>query len=466
MATLFVLLANECIPPLNRPWSKSLRWAAGAAAFPFLYCFYDMVTTSPPLQGFINRLPTNCEYPLSISLAWLLLRFIRLPCLRRGIALSLVCVALVYLRLYAAIPWALAVATVLLWLTMARRITPGIRIAGANCAVVTGLVVLGLLPFLYIPLRNNSSPAYAQQIARFFPKWPFMLHARWPLYFGFAVVLGACAAAIGPLRRPYLLGVALATAALPFVCSLLPFASELMLFDRFGVFYLVAAISAVLLLIGKQGATWRGHKGLLRARRLTAGLLLFSIVASSALCVENIQFDFSKSSLSIAQETQYVPAYRWVDAHTSADAFFLVDDGYDWSQYPSTLGRQKRLLVDFLNRGELFETIAKRRPVYTPTLFTQALTDDDLALLVLLQKCTFGLRCPNKRSYLNALNRFRPGYIFWRKTAPAPISKTPAPIPRGLAREMVSRRKIIYEDPVCEIWELNWPAPPVAIELP
>jgi hypothetical protein len=262
-------------------------------------------------------------------------------------------------------------------------------------------------------------------------------------------------------RRLFVAGAAVAMLALPFVCGLLPFASELLQFDRMGSFYLVALLAAAMLIVDARAARWRGHEGQALARRFAMGTLVAAFAANGCLAFGNATYDFAKYPFgpipSIREDLPLVPAYLWLRDNTAPDSLVLVDDGYDWSVRPRRTPAGRPIVSSFspdgaylLARDDLFQVVAQRRRPYTERLMTCMLATKDLGQLAYLQRGALGLPVPAEEFYA-AVRRFRPTHILWRKGR--------EPVPRGFGRELQppGRSKVVYQDAVCEVWELLYP---------
>lgn len=459
LAACFAWLADACIPA--RRFSRAYcRWALAAVLFPGLYCLYDLVTYFPPLQGFLNRVPTNIEYPLSIAIGCLYLQFLRCPGLYRGLALAGVSLCIVYLRPYLALPWSITLVPGVAWMLVARRV----RLQ--TCLAMAAMLFLGVLPLLYIVKHNGASAAYNEFYTRYFDlPFAYKIHPRWMFFLAVGAVLALAAWKAARMGRPLLWGAAGAMAILPFICGFFSIANELIMFDRFGSFYLVAALCAVALALEKQISSWRGQSGNEKTRRLTALALCAGFVLATLLGLANFNYDFSKypggPCPSISEDLQYVGAYEWIAANTEPNALFLVDDGFDWSHLPGSPNEWDKLLRKFTSKDDLFQIVARRRRVYAERLSTCTISDADWQDLAVLHRGTFGYPL-DAAPYFKALLRFRPSYILWRKTPAIPVSMVAAPVPRGFGADLEKKgccRKVHGgSGDVFEIWKIDYEA--------
>jgi len=452
LAAVLFWMARASIPAGREPWALPLTLALAAAALPALFCTYDLVTVFPPLQGFLNRFPTNIEYPLAGALVCALLSFLQRPSAGRGVLLALLSASLVYLRPFAVLPWALTVTGCVLFSTFKRE-TP-LRVLG----VLAGIFLAALLPWLWILLHNRGLPVYQQMIMRWFPSEPYRLHPRWPLFLALAALLAGTALLLTHWRRWVALASAAVMLALPFLPGLLSQSVQLTSFDRFGCYYLVALVSVALLAVGEHASRKPSLWTRKFCSRAVVCLAVLSLALSGVLAARNLSFDFAAGPGPYGyavQELQYLPAYRWVAEHTPPDCFFLLDDGCDWSQAPldekALLEWQRSLMTD----EDLFPLVARRRRVYSNWLYGAAISHQDLEDLAVLQRGTFGLRGIEPGAYKRVLKKLLPQYIFWRRTAP---------IPRGYAKNLQPLSEILYSDPVCEIRRLNYFKQPAAQE--
>ena len=441
-------LACACLPRTRRPWAPGLRLAGGAAGFAFLYCVYDLLTAYPPRHGFLERVPTNIEYILSAVQAALFIRLLDRPTVGRGAWAALWGAGLIYIRPYAALPWGPALAFGLTVLTVVRRVP--LR----TSAAALGALSLALIPLLYVVHHNGQLPIYAEMLARYLnlpapdASPPYAVHPHWALYLGLAALIAALARFS---RRPvFNYSCALALAALPFVCGLLKASNELLSYDRFGVFYLVALLGALLLAVGRCSLNWSGHAGWRLAKRVQHAFLALAAVGVAYLAYSNLTLDFPRYAggtyASVAADLRFLPAYNWVRENTPAGALFLVDDGYDWSRAPRDVAGWRELKNSRMAFDDLFQLVSRRRPVFTMRLYGNALATADVDALEQLQLGTFGYPV-DKAAYLAALRRFRPGFVLWRKTAP---------VPSGYGTALQQMGRVVYRDEVCEVWQLSF----------
>ncbi|MGD0092401.1 MAG: hypothetical protein ABSE73_21000 [Planctomycetota bacterium] len=92
-----------------------------------------------------------------------------------------------------------------------------------------------------------------------------------------------------------------------------------------------------------------------------------------------------------------------------------------------------------------YSIVARRRPVFTMRLFVNCLATADVDALEQLQLGTFGYPA-GRETYVAALKRFKPDFILWRKTAP---------VPRGYGKFLKQMSRTVYQDELCEIWQLR-----------
>ena len=457
LGVLLVLLARECFP---RASGAQLPCAAAAAALPLFPCACDLLRAPeslqkwyPPLQGWFNRVPTNIEYVLSLLLAWLFIRFIARPRPGRGILLALASAATVYLRMYTALTWSPVIALGTVWLFISRRMrfTTGLWMLTA--------LLLAMTPWWLTKHQNERSPAFEQYMARWFGSAPYCIHPLLVVYLSLALAL-LLAAWTAPRRfRPLLALSGLSMAMWPFAAGLLWFSRELMLYDRFGEFYWVALAAAGMLVLGGAAARFRRAF----ASKLILPLLGVSFAASAGLAWHNYNYDFLGDPESpyrnVAVDLIYCRAYRWIAEHTPPDALFLVDDGYDWSLVYRGKNELRGEAPDgttMLSKADLFQIVARRKRIYNEHVMYGAMSDDTFVDLMILHRGTFGFPIDGPE-YVRVLREFQPTHILWRKV---PLNPMPAaPVPRGLGAQLKGLSKVIYEDNVCEVWELNLPQP-------
>jgi hypothetical protein len=403
-----------------------------------------VVTDFPPLQGFIQRVPTNIEYPLSFLMAWAAVRFLKTPDMRRALIVGGCGVLLIYLRLYAAVPWAMAFGVMLAVGLFKREITW--RPAVVACASVA----IGALPWMYISWHNGQLPVFHELFNRYFLKMDYSRHKQWALMLGIAQTIGVLAY-LTPRWRTYMLGCIVCLVTLPFVCGVPSIRSEMLLYDRFGVFYLVALLSCVWLWLGERQTSWRGKAGAKKASGLTLHWLVAGGAAALVLVARNEVYplnDYPLGPLKYVQaDLAYVPAYQWLRDHSAPQSLVLVDDGQDWGE----LFRQNRIVdegqVKQDERDDLFMIVARRRVAYAHRLYGMAVSDETFNNASILFLGTFGLDKETPiGAYANALRELTPDYIFWRKTAN---------VPRGYGVKLQQYSRPVYSDDVSEIWRVD-----------
>lgn len=442
LAGMLALLARACLPRTRgrqecRPYSLRrqrraalLYGVAAAAALPALCLGYDVLTPFPPLQGFIARFPTNIEYPLSVAICVLYVRFFQRRNRESGAALALAGAALVYLRPFAALPWGIAIAAGVLWL-MARR-----QLRLRTGAVAAGVFLGALAPWCVIYVWNSRLPAYRETMARVLGSDSYAVHPQWLLYCLVGLALAAGGRWLHRRFRPWAWTMGLPLLVLPFVCGRLDIARE-MKYDRLGVFYLVGLLALAMLALGRRSSVWRRRTGSLRAawRLAWAGLAVALVLA-----VENTLADFHLYPLGpypfVVADHRYLPAYEWVRKNTAPEALVAVDDGLEVERGP--------LPGCWLAIADLFALSAKRRVLYTNRMYGCPMPEGDLMALRAIHIGTFHGQV-DEAEYRRALGRFRPDYVFWRKDTP---------IPRGYGTALRNESQVVYSDDVCEVWQL------------
>jgi hypothetical protein len=454
IASFMILLARECFPRSRRPWISVQRISASAAALPVLYCLYYAVMEPIPPFSWLNRIPTNVEYLLSAFLIWSYVGFLRNLTLRYGLQLAAGAVAMVYLRFYSAIPWGLAILVAFVYLACTRRTT--FRVLSISVIVPA----VGLAPWLFILLKNRANPVCAEMMGRYFGNCAYEIHRKWPIYISTAIAL-AYLSRVVTSRRLYLLSSATALLALPFVCGIpASIRDETLRSDRYGCFYLFAVIAAGMMVLSRF-SEMRGRMGMQRALWSGIVVIVLSVLSSGVVGTINWQhnlFDYQPGELaSIVEDRVYFRGYDWVREHTPSSALFLVDDGFNWSNAPADDKELHDLLLLFQCNNDLFQIIARRKRVYTDLMYGNALSNADMSALGTLQRGTFGYPVL-KSSYVEALKRFQPGYIFWRKRTPVIVQTAPPAVPRGLGVTLKQMSEVVYSDDVCEIWKINYHA--------
>lgn len=446
-------LIHATLPARQRTWHTGLRLSALGATFAGLYFLYDCVIPYPPLQGFINRFPTNLEYLLSVLIAAFYVQLLRRGSLRWALALGLTLAATCYIRPYLAIPWGPAVTlgvAALLW----KR-----ELAWKPTLLLYGSLTVAMIPFLLVAYTNKQQPDNLDIMSRFFPPRGFEVHFRWPLFLITAALVAVSTRYIEGRLRLFTLSTAAVLAALPFVCSFFGVAHELLMYDRFGVYYLIVFVTAALLVLAKFQAQWRGHAGESNAARAALALKIAGVLFALVVGARNATFDFwnggPATTRVIADESRCVPAYDWIRTNTPDNALFLVDDGLDWTKAPERMEELLPLLQTLSGREDLFPVVARRRRVFCETINRTMAANADLELFATLQRGTFGYAV-GKPQYLAALKTLKPAYVLWRKTAVYPLTTEPAPIPRGFGAQLKTLSRTVYSDEFCEIWALNY----------
>jgi len=315
-----------------------------------------------------------------------------------------------------------------------------------DIALMGGLFAAALVPWLLVSFNNSKSEAWQQMLVRYFgERMPYMVHPRWPFF----LVMAALMAAVGVcFRRHRVLfwPAALTTALLPFICALFSVARELLYYDRFVSFYLVVLLAAGLLAVGEWSLPLRGVGGCAAALKASLRLLLLSLAGTLALAYFNLSFPELNQFPTMVEDSRYIPAYRWIRENTPPDALFMVDEGFDWRTVRDDEQKLRDAMQRFLMQNELFMIVARRRQVYVEHLFSAPITDAELEALGVLHRGTFGFPV-KKEAYFAALEKYRPQYILWRKTAP---------IPRGAGEILERWRQVVYDDDVSQIWVLKY----------
>jgi hypothetical protein len=449
-----VLLARACCPhgcTRRTTWGTALAIASGTSAFIALYFLYDRLTSLMPLQGWLNRIPTNVEFPLSVLIAWACVRFIRRPSAGRGACLSVLCAALVYARFYAAIPWAICIPVMMAGLLISKRMN--LRVALITAATLGA----ALAPWAAVLMFNSSRPVYQQMVARYFPAQAYRFPVTWPLLLSLAGVLLAQSFFVHRRFRMLLRGCALALIALIFVSGAFSFAREVTQFDRYTSFYLVAVVLGFCLMLGSRIPSLRGEVATVFGQSWAIRLSLVAVATALVVGKANATFDFGACGgqyESVREDLPTVHAYRWIAEHTPAEAVFLVDDGCDWSGPPLSQSNESDLCVPGSReytlwvRSDLFSIVARRQVIFHSRMYGNLLSDRDVGELVFLHCGTFGAGKEagiSPEAYMQALKRFKPTHILWRNT----------PGLRGYGAKLLKYKTLLYSDGVCQVWEIG-----------
>jgi hypothetical protein len=433
------LLARACVPIRKDGSSAMLSLALSTLAFPMLHVLYDLITPTLPLQGYINRFPTNIEYPLSIFTALVYVRFYIQRNIKSALLLALLGSAMLYLRPYAAIPWGITLAVGLLWPAIRRQVQwRKVWIAGGSVAVL-------IVPLILVSLHNGRSLAYTETLQRYLSPQYYSVHPHWILYLSLAIALTAGSRLLQRRFRTIAITYALPLFILPFACGHTQFSRELA-YDRFAVFYLPALLCIAMLAAGRYAFMPRFRTGFRQTTEKICGL---GLVAALALTIENSLYKFESYPfgpfLAIKQELPCVTAYQWLSEHTPPDALILADDGFDW-RVPSN-ERQVAIVWQevFLGHEDLFSIVSRRKRLYSSRLYGNILSNDDELKLRAIYLGTFGVKV-NKDRFMAAFREFTPDYILWRKEAG---------VGRGYGADLRPICEVVHSDENCEIWKLD-----------
>ncbi len=462
LLALFLYIARAAI--FRRPWATGLQYGAAAAALPVLYAVYFLVgdclmsSGAVPLFYFLNRIPTNAEFVVSLVMIGLYLRFSALPTARTGSLLALAGALTLYWRPYAAVPWSMATGLGVAYLLLRRRLS------WRDLRLMCGVFAAAVLPYVLIWNWNAPIPAHIEQMRRMYLlPFPYRVHSYWPLYLSLALLLLVLSRwALRPLRVAIVTG-AISLAILPFICGAIkPPARELLSNDRFACYHLAMLLGAVLAVVGQRASAWRGRAGLVAARRWTIGLSATGLASAAFIAQLALQHPFDLHGWGhpafVLRDLRYHAAYRWVREHTPEDALFLVDDGYDWTRASEDDLELKRLSHKMLCfHNDLFQNIARRRRVYSDCMaLGQPFRDEELYEYGTLHWGTFGYPI-NKKKYLDALKHLRPTFVLWRRSPPVFQPDYPVPVPRGIYAEgLKSLSHVVYTDAYTEIWKIDY----------
>jgi hypothetical protein len=261
---------------------------------------------------------------------------------------------------------------------------------------------------------------------------PGVAHAKWPLFAGFAVFLLFAAWRARAWWRPFALGAAAALILLPFNVHWLPMAAELLHWDRFGVLYLVASLTALFLWIGQHTPAWNDRA----ARRGMLALVACGALASALLWRLNTQFDLAQYPLGplrhVQPDVSRVPAYLWIQRNTRPDALFLAE-----------LPR-----ADDWDHVDLFGTVARRRRVFAKGLNGYGISQEMYASAQRLYSATMDVPASSAGGYLRDFGQWRPEYILWKKGDALPH-------PHASWALLLPYRTVVYSDAFSEIWRID-----------
>ncbi|HYF52468.1 MAG TPA: hypothetical protein VEJ63_23880 [Planctomycetota bacterium] len=430
-----VVLARAVLPKRNRGWPEILIFAAGFQALYFIV--YAITVDYPPMGGWILRIPTNVEYPIAALLGAGVWNFALHRRLQDGLLSAMMLSALIYLRPYSAMPWAIALFLALIAMAARRQL----RIK--TTVIVAAALLLSLVPLLYIFQHNAALPSYRETMLRYFRPVEYEIHKNAPYFIAIGIIY-LLAAWKGHRRlRPLLCACAFVMLLLPFISG--AFASirdELLSFDRYTPFYftLIAACCGLLLKLSEP-------------RRVVAAVAAAGALCLAVNCIRYGSFDYSKYHLGsygyIQADLRSIPAYDWIRKNTPADAMILTDERIHWGALEWTHWSEG-LRATWVE--DLFLVVARRRPVYHWRMYGNFMSHAQYADLVWLQRATFGMQLKDEaaadRAYAKLLSWYRPGYILWRKGRPGL---------RGRGARLEKIASVEYSDDACEIWKLNYP---------
>lgn len=397
---------------------------------PFLF------SHTPPVFGWLHRFPTNLEFIQSLIIAWLYLRAIREPSSKSIAWLVAAFCLLAYLRLYAAIPWGILSAGSLLVFVLRGRI----RI---NALLWPALLFIGLmLPWALVAVNNSQLAVQPELMMRYFPSTPWRIHQYSNRYFIAAVFILICSIKANEIQRIILLSCAATTLSLSFVCTLFPFRSELLSFERYSSFYLTTCLLAFLLLTTRLSSA--NLKDALPIRfKIASACGALALTSSLIFLYSQVEVDgkYWSPYMRMKADLASIPAYQWVQQNTPADALIL-DDVASIEKLPDTVSQT----INFFGTDNLFKVIAQRRTVFTGRLFVSSIPNRDLLALARLHSSVCGSEKLNNDEFMESLRTYRPHYILWRKSNPELNKATP------LLKRI---SEPIYSDSERELWKLN-----------
>jgi hypothetical protein len=247
--------------------------------------------------------------------------------------------------------------------------------------------------------------------------------------------------------------------AFSFCSGLFWFRQEILIYDRFGMFYWIAISCAIMMIAGGRLAasafSTPGHN------RLIAVVASVNLALSAGMIWFNSSYQYTNQFGP--GDSDYVPAYQWIGANTPADSLFLADDGYDWSLNVAPAGAHGELILGdgapdgtpIAGKGDLFQIIARRRRLYSEHLLGTVISDNQMFQLMLLHRSALGFPV-SREMFKELLKVYRPTHILWRKVPIYP-GQRPAPVPRGYGAQLREFCTIVYTDKVCEVWKINYP---------
>lgn len=426
----FYLLLKDALPANCKTLSplQILVFALFSTAILYLepLCFFH----HSPVHGWLNRIPTNIEFLLSIHMAWHYCRFLQQSSVSRSAMLSVQFALLVYLRLYAAIPWAIVLGIAVV-VKLARRQIPYASVLAAGVALV-----IALTPWVFVVVSNKALPIYTEIATRFFGQTRWRLHYYTEWYIGLAAVFILFALRARFEVRLTAVACGLTIAAIPFLCGFLPFGREVIAYDRFSSFYIVAFLTVLTQRLAPfaegnvQTTSWVASAGIIFA---VVGLKFYG------------QMEYKKEGLTayskIAEDIPAVTAYQWIEKSTPGDALFVCGD-------VSSQKRRFTSVRDTINQSPLtlFSVIAKRRMLFNGRICVSPISDSELMECANLNVEVFG-NSSKGDDLLSGLRSRGVTNILYRKSQAASPNLHPAL--HGFLEE-------VYSDEHCQIWRINW----------
>ncbi len=446
MGASLLLMTATCLRRTDKHWHRAMVFVAAAAVWPLFYFIYDCIMPFFPMHAYLDRIPTNIEFVLTVLLFAVFVFFLRKPELPRALIVIAMLTLLTYARPYSVVGCGPPVALTVLYLSLRGVIL-------WRTTLLSGMAFLILLlPMLWHMHLNGLSPEYQTWLARYFSgAGGYQVHSRWPVHLAVAAVLAVAGWRLRNPWRAFVVSLALTAAAAPFISGMMPLRVQMLnIYDRWGSLFVPALLLAGLFLVAQASESWRGHAGHKTLIRWLRGLAAAALVASAAVAartaVYNFDADRNSNHLILKIDADCVSAYKWVAANTAGDALFLVDDGLDWSKVEKDVSFRTYAATLTWDRAEMFMLVARRRCVYTERLYVNSISTTDLHNATMLHYGTFGMTMP-VATYVESLKHFRPDYVFWRRTSP---------IPRGFGAQLQKLATVVYSDACCEIWKLRY----------
>jgi len=430
------LLAKAALPGRLASWPVVLIAASAIQALYFLV--YALIVPYPPMGGWLLRIPTNVEYPLAALCGAAMCRFALSRNPRWGLLSGLALAALLYLRPYSGMPWAMTAFLAMLLMLFRRELQP------RTAALVAAALLGSLLPLVFIIVHNGALQSYRETMLRYFEPVEYRVHPGAIAFCVIGLLFAIASRRVQRRFRALLYASAAVMFVLPFISGLpKSMRNELLSFDRYTPFYFtMLGIVPCLVLhrIRVPGRVW-------------TPALACTMLVLAGLTLRHGTYDYSTYYCghygALQADLPSLRGYAWLREKTPPDTLVLNDERIHWGTVGATHWSD-HLRATWIE--DLFQVASHRRPVYHWRMYGSFMTHEQFAELVFLQRATFGMELKDEASadrvYAKLLAWYKPGYVFWRKGSPGL---------RGRGERLRKIATVEYADDACEIWKLNYP---------